>query len=209
ALKAALCRFRFAFISLLFLIYSKPAKIETYPWSNFRGPPLVEQLPYHAEPPFPDPFGHFNARTTCCILIVRPLHAMSIQASKTVVRFSAAVSVLACSCCLTCLAAGIYDEMFRQPRIHINVLLLFLLESVLPVWFIWESVRAWRLLPKSIESLSIIYVLAGMNGVFGGMLFGFAFGWRIWNVGVLVVGLFLFLFGLWMNQQQKRLYGVA
>jgi hypothetical protein len=40
ALKAALCRFRFAFISLLFLIYSKPAKIETYPWSNFRGPPL-------------------------------------------------------------------------------------------------------------------------------------------------------------------------
>jgi hypothetical protein len=41
ALKAALCRFRFAFISLLFLIYSKPAKIEIYPWSNFRGPPLA------------------------------------------------------------------------------------------------------------------------------------------------------------------------
>ena len=28
ALKAALCRFRFAFIHLLFLIYSRPAKIE-------------------------------------------------------------------------------------------------------------------------------------------------------------------------------------
>jgi hypothetical protein len=38
-LKAALCRFRFAFISLSFLIYSKPAKIEINPWSNFRGPP--------------------------------------------------------------------------------------------------------------------------------------------------------------------------
>ena len=38
ALKAALCRFRFAFISLLFLIYSKPAKIETYLWSKNRGP---------------------------------------------------------------------------------------------------------------------------------------------------------------------------
>jgi len=39
ALKAALCRFRFAFISLLFLIYSKPAKVELNQWSNFRGPP--------------------------------------------------------------------------------------------------------------------------------------------------------------------------
>jgi len=40
ALKAALCRFRFAFIGLLFLINSRPAKVELYPWSNFRGPPL-------------------------------------------------------------------------------------------------------------------------------------------------------------------------
>ncbi|HUD48402.1 MAG TPA: hypothetical protein VMR33_16330, partial [Candidatus Baltobacteraceae bacterium] len=40
ALKAALCRLRFAFIGLLFIIYSKPAKIETYLWSKIRGPPL-------------------------------------------------------------------------------------------------------------------------------------------------------------------------
>src|SRR5580692_12692768 len=40
ALKAALCRFRFAFIGLLFLIYSRPAKVELYPWSKNRGPPL-------------------------------------------------------------------------------------------------------------------------------------------------------------------------
>jgi hypothetical protein len=38
ALKAALCRLRFAFIGLLFLIYSKPAKIETCLWSKNRGP---------------------------------------------------------------------------------------------------------------------------------------------------------------------------
>jgi hypothetical protein len=44
ALKAALCRFRFAFISLLFLIYSKPAKVELYPWSKNRGPPLFIRL---------------------------------------------------------------------------------------------------------------------------------------------------------------------
>jgi hypothetical protein len=41
ALKAALCRLRFAFIGLLFIIYSKPAKIETYLWSKIRGPPLM------------------------------------------------------------------------------------------------------------------------------------------------------------------------
>src|SRR5208283_1156017 len=39
ALKAALCRFRFAFISLLFLIYSRPTKVHLNPWSNFWGPP--------------------------------------------------------------------------------------------------------------------------------------------------------------------------
>ncbi|HUD48529.1 MAG TPA: hypothetical protein VMR33_16975, partial [Candidatus Baltobacteraceae bacterium] len=42
ALKAALCRLRFAFIGLLFIIYSKPAKIETYLWSKIRGPPLTK-----------------------------------------------------------------------------------------------------------------------------------------------------------------------
>jgi hypothetical protein len=41
-LKAALCRLRFAFIGLLFIIYSKPAKIETYLWSKIRGPPLTD-----------------------------------------------------------------------------------------------------------------------------------------------------------------------
>ncbi|MGP8200314.1 MAG: hypothetical protein ACLQU4_12530, partial [Limisphaerales bacterium] len=38
ALKAALCLFRFAFISLLFLIYSRPAKVELNQWSKNRGP---------------------------------------------------------------------------------------------------------------------------------------------------------------------------
>src|SRR5580658_6917165 len=44
ALKAALCRFRFAFIGLLFLIYSRPAKVELYPWSKNRGPPLTAEF---------------------------------------------------------------------------------------------------------------------------------------------------------------------
>src|SRR5580658_9578152 len=50
ALKAALCRFLFAFISLLFLIYSKPAKIETYLWSKNRGPAhimtILKSIPF-------------------------------------------------------------------------------------------------------------------------------------------------------------------
>src|SRR5260221_9467066 len=39
ALKAALCRLRFAFISLLSLISSRPAKVHLNQWSNFWGPP--------------------------------------------------------------------------------------------------------------------------------------------------------------------------
>jgi hypothetical protein len=44
ALKAALCRLRFAFISLLILIYSRPTKVELNPWSSFRGPPQIEDV---------------------------------------------------------------------------------------------------------------------------------------------------------------------
>jgi hypothetical protein len=45
ALKAALCRLRFAFISLLILIYSRPTKVELNPWSSFRGPPHFDLNP--------------------------------------------------------------------------------------------------------------------------------------------------------------------
>src|SRR5580658_11052562 len=51
ALKAALCRLRFAFIDLLFLIYSRPAKIETHPWSKNRGPPLGSGVALYTERP--------------------------------------------------------------------------------------------------------------------------------------------------------------
>src|ERR1035441_1270707 len=44
ALKAALCRLRFAFISLLFLIYSRPTKVHLNPWSNFWGPPQTSLM---------------------------------------------------------------------------------------------------------------------------------------------------------------------
>src|SRR5208337_4999911 len=40
ALKAALCRLRFPFISLLFLIYSRLTKVYLNHWSSFWGPPL-------------------------------------------------------------------------------------------------------------------------------------------------------------------------
>src|SRR5260221_191526 len=50
ALKAALCRLRFAFISLLSLISSRPAKVHLNQWSNFWGPPhwpeSGEQVPW-------------------------------------------------------------------------------------------------------------------------------------------------------------------
>src|SRR5580700_9328969 len=67
ALKAALCRFRFAFIGLLFLIYSRPAKIETYLWSKNRGPPLTmafDGMKRRAWPAAGKPFFHEMAPET-------------------------------------------------------------------------------------------------------------------------------------------------
>jgi hypothetical protein len=44
ALKAALCRLRFAFIRLLSLISSRPTKVYLNLWSNFGGPPLLQEV---------------------------------------------------------------------------------------------------------------------------------------------------------------------
>jgi hypothetical protein len=134
---------------------------------------------------------------------------MSIQTSRTIVRVAAVVTVLVCGSCLTRLAADIYGEFFRSAKTHNNIILFFLLWGVLPTWFIWESIRAWRFLPKSIESLSIIWALAGLSGVSYGTMLGFVEGWKIWSVVVIVIGLCIFLFGIWMTKQQKRLYDVA
>jgi hypothetical protein len=130
---------------------------------------------------------------------------MSIQASRAVVRIAAVATVLACGWFVSYLVAAFYLDISRRPKF---VLLVGLL-SVLPTLFIWESVRAWRFLPKGIESLSIIWALAGVSGVFYGSILGFVDGWKIWSVAVIVIGFSIFLFGIWMTKQQKRLYDVA
>ena len=134
---------------------------------------------------------------------------MSIQASKIVVRFAAVVTVLACGSFLTLLVAKFFGELFDQSRMRGGEILFVGFFSFLPILFIWESIRAWRFLPKSIESLSAIWALAGLSGVFYGLMLGYVDGWKIRNVTELVVGLFLFLLGVWMTRQQKRLYDAA
>ena len=134
---------------------------------------------------------------------------MSIQASKVVVRFAAVVTALACGSFLTHVVMKFFGELLGHSRIGGGEILLVGFISFLPILFIWESVRAWRFLPKSIESLSAIWALAGLSGVFYGLMLGFVDGWKIRNIIELVVGLFLFLFGVWMTRQRKRLYAVA
>jgi hypothetical protein len=134
---------------------------------------------------------------------------MSIQASKVVVRFVAVVTVLACGSFLTLLAAKFFGALFDQSGMRGGAILYVGLFGVLPIFFIWESVRAWRFLPKSIETLSAIWALAGLSGVSYGLILGFGDSWKIRNVTEIVVGLFLFVLGVWMTRQQKRLYDVA
>ena len=134
---------------------------------------------------------------------------MSIQAAKVVVRFAAVVTGLACGSFLTLIVAKFFGELFDQSRVRGGEILAVGFFSFLPILFIWESVRAWRFLPKSIESLGAIWALAGLSGGFYGLILGYVDGWKIRNVTELVVGLFLFLLGVWMTRQQKRLYDVA
>lgn len=130
---------------------------------------------------------------------------MSIQASRTVIRFAAVATVLACGWFISSLVVGFYGDISRRPRI---VLLVGLL-SVLPLLFIWESIRAWRFLPKSIESLSIIWALAGLSAFSYSLMLGFLDSWNAWNTVAVFVGVILFLIGVWMTRQQKRLYDAA
>ena len=134
---------------------------------------------------------------------------MSIQASKVVVRFVAVVTVLVCGHFLTVLLAKFFGELFDQSGMLGGKILCVGFFSFLPILFIWESVRAWRFLPKSIETLSAIWTLVGLGGVFYGVMLGYVDGWKIRNVTELVVGLLICLLGVWMTRQQKRLYDVA
>ena len=134
---------------------------------------------------------------------------MSIQASKVIVRFVAVVTVLACGSFLTLIVAKFFGELFDQSKVRGGEILAVGFFSFLPILFIWESVRAWRFLPRGIESLSAIWALAGLSGVFYGFMLGYADGWKIRNVTALVVGLFLFFLGVWMTRQRKRLYDEA
>ncbi|HSY17251.1 MAG TPA: hypothetical protein VK815_02915 [Candidatus Acidoferrales bacterium] len=134
---------------------------------------------------------------------------MSIQASKVVVRFAAVVTVLVCGYFPTFLLAKFFGESLGPSRTRGGEILLVGIFSFLPILFIWESVRAWRFLPKSIGSLGAIWALAGLSGVSYGLILGFGDSWKIRYDIVTVVGLFLFLLGVWMTRQQKRLYDVV
>jgi hypothetical protein len=90
-----------------------------------------------------------------------------------------------------------------------GAILYFGFFGFLPSYFIWVSVRAWRFFPKGIESLSALWALVGLGGVFYGVMLGYVDGWKIRNVTELIVGLFILLFGVWMTRQRKRLYAVA
>jgi hypothetical protein len=134
---------------------------------------------------------------------------MSIQASKVVVRFVAMVTVLVCGYFLTVLLAKFFAELFDHSGMRGGEILCVGFFSFLPILFIWQSVRAWRFLPGSIESLSAIWALAGLGGVFYGVMVGHVDGWKIRNVTEPVLGLFLILLGVWLTRQPKRLYDVA
>ena len=133
---------------------------------------------------------------------------MSIQISKAIVRFAAVATVLACGCCLALLAVATYTESFSQSRLRSNMIAFLVVCSVLPILFIWESVRAWRHVPKGIESLSVIWALSGVAAFFYGLFRCWA-DFRIQSVIVTAVGVLAFLCALWLTKQGKRLHDVA
>src|SRR5258708_16765945 len=57
ALKAALCRLRFAFIRLLSLTSSRPTKVHLNQWSSFWGPPQLPRIArdHHFRKEYDDP----------------------------------------------------------------------------------------------------------------------------------------------------------
>jgi hypothetical protein len=133
---------------------------------------------------------------------------MSIHVSRAIVRFAAAATALACGYCLSFMAAALYGEFCRQSGMRGNHMLLFGVWSVLPILSIGESVRAWRYVPKGIESLSLIWIIPGVGGVSYGLFLCFVDG-KVLDVIIGVIGLCLLVCALWMTKQQRRLRDVA
>ena len=121
----------------------------------------------------------------------------------------AVVTALPCGFFLILLMVSFFRSLFDMSGMLGRTILFLGLAGFLPTYFIWSSVRAWRFLPKGIEALSVLWALAGLGVVFFGVMLGYMDGWKIRSITKVVGGLSIFLLGVWLTRQQKRLYDVA
>jgi tryptophan-rich sensory protein len=133
---------------------------------------------------------------------------MSIQVSRAIVRIAAVITVLACGCFITFIVADVYDLILRHDRMRNGLIILLGLWSVLPILFICESIRAWRYVPKGIESLSLLWMISGIGGILNSLFFCFV-DLKVQDAVFGVIGLCLLICALWMTRQAKKLHDVT
>lgn len=126
--------------------------------------------------------------------------------SKTIVRIAATLTAFLALSALAFLvrsASWVITHETNPPESYKLLGALGLL-AIVPMMFIWAAIQAWRCRPKGIVSLSSIWILFGLGGsIFH--LFWFFTDWRIKDAVVATVWTCIFLFGVLIARQEKKI----
>jgi hypothetical protein len=125
---------------------------------------------------------------------------------KLIIRLAAALTALLAVAALGVLAMAtvrIVSQEANSPWFY-KKLGVFGLIAIVPGMFIWAAIQAWRGNPKGIVSLSSGWMLFGLGGSIG-YLFWFFIQWKIQDALMAVVWIGVFLFGLLIARQGKKI----
>jgi hypothetical protein len=131
---------------------------------------------------------------------------MRYQRPKIIVRIAAVITAFLALWVLGILLFGTTHLIRHEadsPRFYkdLGVLGLF---AIVPLMFIWAAMQAWRCIPMGVVSISSGWILFGLGGgIFN--LFWFFTDWKLRDALGAVIWTCIFLFGVWVAKQERRL----
>ena len=132
--------------------------------------------------------------------------AMRYQRPEIIVKIAAMISgllALGALAILVFLAARLILHDADSPQLY-RMLGFCGLLAIVPLMFIWAAVQSWRCIPRGVVSLSSGWILLGLGGgIFS--LFWFFTDWKAKDALVAVLWTCIFLFGVLVARQGKRI----
>ncbi|MBI3851305.1 MAG: hypothetical protein HY298_13675 [Verrucomicrobia bacterium] len=131
---------------------------------------------------------------------------MQLRRPQIIVKIAAVISGLLALSGLTFivwLASDLLVYHASAPRFY-KELGVYALFAIVPLMFILAAIQAWRCIPKGIVSLSSGWILFGLCGSIVQVFWFFA-DWRIKDAIGAIIWICVFLFGVLVARQEKRI----